>query len=102
MQRLKLIAALALSVALTGCSLFEPRTETVYVEPDCTAPPLPALDPPAWEDLIMPFHHIPSSHPDWRTFDDALDKLERYEARLTDSLIEHRSMLQALCQGEPT
>lgn len=72
---------------LTACAT-EPRTITQYVETetDCTVPELPALPVVMWGEI--------------EGSDDALDRLEAYEAALVDSLNVHRKKLKSIC-GEP-
>lgn len=92
----KMIAVLVALAALTGCATT--ITETEYIKPECQVPPLPAVEPPAWEGgLLLPFAHIPSDSDDWRAYDRALDNLEAYDEAVADSLIEHRAMLRELC-----
>lgn len=90
-----MIAALAALVLLTACGTTQ--IETVYIEPDCSLPPLPSEQPPMWEDLLVPFEWIDSGHEDWRTYDAALDDYERYEAALVDHIAETRAMLGEVC-----
>ena len=74
-------------VLLTACAS-EPRvvTEYVPVQIECTVPELHALPMMTWGEI--------------NGTEDALDRLEQYEAALVDSLIEHRDQLTELC-GNP-
>lgn len=92
MNRL-LLAALVSLALLTGCA--NPQVRYVYVETHCTVPPLPAFNPPDWEDLLLP-ESVLSGTPLQR-FSKAIDYLEHYEADLVDTLHEHREMLKVLC-----
>lgn len=67
---------------LTACE----TVEYVEVHPECETPPLPVLPELQWDEL--------------QGSEDALRRLEEYEALLVDSLIEHRKMLKALCEPD--
>jgi len=102
-MRPKLLTAVLASLALlTGCvsKPAEPVIQYVQAKPECELPPLPAWPVVQWDDLLLPFHHIPSNNPDYRTYDDALTSLEEYEATLVDSLGEHREKLRVVCGAE--
>lgn len=92
MNRL-ILAAMVSLVLLTGCANSQVRY--VYVEPHCTVPPLPALNPPDWEDLLLPESVLRGTQ--LQRFSKAIDSLEHYEADLVDTLHEHRELLKVLC-----
>lgn len=75
-------AALVALVLLTGCTT-RTVTETVFVQPECQVPPVPALPTLDWAEL--------------HGSDDALNRIEDYEALLVDSLLEHRAILTEVC-----
>lgn len=93
MRNQLLLAALVSLALLTGCA--NPQVRYVYVEPQCTVPPLPAFNPPNWEDLLLPESVLQGTQ--LQRFSKAIDYLERYEAVLVDTLHEHREMLKVLC-----
>lgn len=82
MKPIHIAAALAALALLTGC-VTRTVTETVFVQPECQVPPVPALPPVHWAEL--------------HGSDDALNRLEEYEALLVDSLLEHRAILNEVC-----
>jgi hypothetical protein len=75
-------AVLVALVLLAGCA--SKQIEYIEVRIECALPPLPVLPTLEWDELSGDA--------------DSLDRLEVYEARLVDSLNEHREMLRVICE----
>lgn len=75
-------AAIVLAaLAMSGCATSE---RLVYVEPECTVPPMPA--PP--EVTATDLDPLP---------DEVYWRVLRRDRELTDSLLEHRAILLQVC-----
>lgn len=82
MRRLAgLLVIVAAVWATTGCATTE---RLVYVQPECTLPPMP--EPPEVTALELD-----------PLADEVYWRLLRREREITDSLLEHRAMLRELC-----
>ena len=80
---LKNAVILAVSwAALTGCA--STQIETVFVEPECNLPPLPAASGVDVSELAG-------------LSDETFARVEFYIEGLIDSIAEHREMLRAAC-----
>ena len=83
MNRLLKNAVLVVSLAIiAGCA--NNQTETVYIQPECELPPLPAESGLDVEELDP----LP---------DETFARLYHYIEGLIDSVHEHREMLRAAC-----
>ena len=72
--------AIFFALALTGCA----TERLVYVQPECTLPPMPA--PP--EVTALELDPLP---------DDVYWRVLRREREITDALLEHRAVLREVC-----
>lgn len=96
MKRHLTSVVLAALAVLTGCAT-TPEPVVEYIRPECQTPVAPNFQPPNWDDLLLPFHHIPIDSPDYQTYDDALTDLEHYEAQVVDYALELQAGYNALC-----
>ena len=80
------LLAVVVTWAIAGCA----TTETVYVSPSCSVPPMPA-PPEITAPPACPSEGECLTDHTWRQI------VER-DAALTDALLEHRAMLRELCE----
>lgn len=75
-KRALIVVLVVLVLLLIGC-------QTAPTQPVCSLPPVPSLPTIDWAEL--------------QGSDDALYRLELYEARLVDSWLEHRVIVETVC-----
>lgn len=75
-RRVLIVVMVVLVLLLIGCQVSPTR-------PVCSLPPVPTLPMIDWAEL--------------QGSEDALYRLEKYEARLVDSWLEHRAIVTTLC-----
>ena len=80
-------ALIAGGISVSGCG---PKSiETVYVQPRCSVPPLPANLPQPDVDYIYD-----------RLGTDVAEQVRKRERLIVDSLMEHRAILKEVCKED--
>lgn len=81
-------------IAFAGCAT---KTEPVFIQPECSVPPMPAdlpePDVDAVYDAMISFH---GPQKGVRITEDLLKR----ERLIVDSLLEHRAIIEELCRKD--
>ena len=81
-----LLAVALMCLATLGC---QKRIEYVYLQPECTAPPMPSGLPVIDAEYVFN-----------RLGVEVTEKLILRERLIVDSLMEHRAMLKEICEAD--